>query len=200
MCIYALVRVHCSFVLVVSFVATANITSPQKTISIPRGANLILPTHLTFESSGSCGLKPIVNAARLQFSPMMNQSNPTTLVLCEPSCTVLPDGITYNFSAFGNITITNAYEGYYMMGMQRPCPSPSYIIAATYTVTYSSPGKICCTPCIYHTVYCYGLSPLKTIYKDFVHFHFQFEVDFTFNDIKVKNVGKITSIQKSIVL
>ena len=30
---------------------------------------------------------------------------------------------------------------------------------------------------------CYGLSPLKTIYKDFV----QFEVDFTFN-IKVKNV------------
>ena len=41
------------------------------------------------------------------------------------------------------------------------------------------------------TVYyrdCYGLSPLKTIYKDFVHFHFQFEVDFTFNDIKVKNV------------
>ena len=49
--------------------------------------------------------------------------------------------------------------------------------------------------CIYHTVqwYCvyrdyYGLSPLKTMYKDFVHFHFQFEVDFTFNDIKVKNV------------
>ena len=31
------------------------------------------------------------------------------------------------------------------------------------------------------------LSPLKTIYKDFVHFHFQFEVDFTFNDTKVKN-------------
>ena len=35
---------------------------------------------------------------------------------------------------------------------------------------------------------CYGLSPLKTIYKHFVHFHFQFEVDFTFNDIKVKNM------------
>ena len=35
---------------------------------------------------------------------------------------------------------------------------------------------------------CYGLSPLKTIYIDFVHFHFQLEVDFTFNDIKVKNV------------
>ena len=33
-----------------------------------------------------------------------------------------------------------------------------------------------------------GLSPLKTIYKHFVHFHFQFQVDFTFNDIKVKNV------------
>ena len=30
---------------------------------------------------------------------------------------------------------------------------------------------------------CYGLSPLKTIYKHFVHFHFQFEVDFTFSDI-----------------
>ena len=41
---------------------------------------------------------------------------------------------------------------------------------------------------------CYGLSPLKTIYKDFVHFHFQFEVDF--NDIKVKNVLQITIIQK----
>ena len=38
------------------------------------------------------------------------------------------------------------------------------------------------------TVYVYGLSPLKTIYKDFVHFHFQFKVDFTFNDIKVENV------------
>ena len=30
--------------------------------------------------------------------------------------------------------------------------------------------------------------PLKTIYKDSLHFHFQFEVNFTFNDIKVKNV------------
>ena len=36
---------------------------------------------------------------------------------------------------------------------------------------------------------CYGLSLLKTIYKDFVRFHFQFEVEFTFNDIKVKNVS-----------
>ena len=35
---------------------------------------------------------------------------------------------------------------------------------------------------------CYGLSPLKTIYKDFVHFQYQFKVDSTFNDIKVKNV------------
>ena len=35
---------------------------------------------------------------------------------------------------------------------------------------------------------CYGLSLLKAIYKDFVHFHFQFKVDFTFNDVKVKNV------------
>ena len=34
----------------------------------------------------------------------------------------------------------------------------------------------------------------------FVHFHFQFEVDFTFNDIKVKNVRKITSIQELVVL
>ena len=32
------------------------------------------------------------------------------------------------------------------------------------------------------------ISPLKTIYKHFVHFHFQFELDFTFNDIKVKNM------------
>ena len=55
----------------------------------------------------------------------------------------------------------------------------------------------------YHTVwyYCvYRDSPLKTIYKDFVHFHFQFEVDFTFNDIKVKNMCKITSILKLVVL
>ena len=28
------------------------------------------------------------------------------------------------------------------------------------------------------------------IYKDFVHFHLQFQVDFTFIDIKVKNVWK----------
>ena len=50
-----------------------------------------------------------------------------------------------------------------------------------------------------HLVYrdCYGLSPLKTIYK---HFHFQFEVDYTFNDVKVKNALKITSIQKLVVL
>ena len=43
---------------------------------------------------------------------------------------------------------------------------------------------------LFHCVYrdCYGLSPLKTIYKHFVHFHIQFEVDFTFNAIKVKNV------------
>ena len=28
------------------------------------------------------------------------------------------------------------------------------------------------------------------MYKDFGHFHFQFEVDFTFNDIKVKEYLK----------
>ena len=32
------------------------------------------------------------------------------------------------------------------------------------------------------------LSTLKTIYKDIVHFHLQFKVDFAFNDLKVKNV------------
>ena len=52
--------------------------------------------------------------------------------------------------------------------------------------------------CVYRD--CYGLSPLKTIYKDFVHFHFQFKVDFTFNDIKVKNGLKITSTLKLVVL
>ena len=31
----------------------------------------------------------------------------------------------------------------------------------------------------------YGLSPLKNIYKDFL---FQFQVDFTFSKVKVKNV------------
>ena len=41
---------------------------------------------------------------------------------------------------------------------------------------------------ITHSTVVLCISPLKTIYKDFVHFHFQFEVDFTFNDIKVKNV------------
>ena len=35
---------------------------------------------------------------------------------------------------------------------------------------------------------CYGLSPLKTTYKDIVHFHFQFQVDFTFNDIRVESM------------
>ena len=106
-----------------------------------RGANLVLPTHLTFESSGSCGVKPIVNAARLQFSPMMNQSNPTTLVLCEPNCIIVSNGITYDFEIFGDITIPNAKDD--MMGMQQPCPSPSSVITATYIVTYTSPGKLC---------------------------------------------------------
>ena len=41
---------------------------------------------------------------------------------------------------------------------------------------------------VYIGIATYGLSPLNTIYTDFVHFHFQFEVDFTFNDIKVKNM------------
>ena len=45
-------------------------------------------------------------------------------------------------------------------------------------------------PLTFYSVYrdCYGLFPLKTIYKHFVHFNFQFEVDFTFNDIKVNNM------------
>ena len=107
-----------------------------------RGGNLVLLTQLTFESSGSCGLQPIVNAARLQFSPFTNPSNCTTLVFCEPNCTV-SDGLTYDFEMFGDVTIPNAKEGLYIMGMQRPCPYPSSVLAATYTVTYSCPGKIC---------------------------------------------------------
>ena len=55
-----------------------------------------------------------------------------------------------------------------------------------------TPAKVPCATntCINHTVYI-GIamvSSLKTIYKDFVYFHFQFEVDFTFNDIKMKNM------------
>ena len=78
----------------------------------------------------------------------------------------------------------------------------SMLVVSAITVSRVNPS----TPPVglYHTVWyfrdCYGLSPLKTIYKDFVHFHFQFEVDFTFNDIKVKNVWKITSIQKIVML
>ena len=33
-------------------------------------------------------------------------------------------------------------------------------------------------------------------HKDIVHFHFQFEVEFSFNHIKVKNVWKMTGIEK----
>ena len=38
------------------------------------------------------------------------------------------------------------------------------------------------------TVYIGIAMVYPTIYKDIFHFHFKFEVDFTFNDIKVKNV------------
>ena len=97
-----------------------------------RGGNLVLLTQLTFESSGSCG----------NCTTLTNPSNCTTLVFCEPNCTV-SDGLTYDFEMFGDVTIPNAKEGLYIMGMQRPCPYPSSVLAATYTVTYSCPGKIC---------------------------------------------------------
>lgn len=103
--------------------------------------SLILPTELNFPQVGSCDLRPTINAARLQFIPFNEPSNLTTLVLCEPSCTVLEDGIMYNFANYGNIIIPNPTEGYYMLGMQRPCPSPSSVITRTYTVTFSSPSK-----------------------------------------------------------
>ena len=131
-------------VLVVSFVASPKFVSQQREIGILSGSDLILPTQLNLESSGSCGLQPIVNAARLQFLAM-NSTDRTTLVLCEPMCNVTLQelyGITYDFENYGNITIPNAEEGLYIMGMQRPCPSPSSVIIATYTVTYSSPGKL----------------------------------------------------------
>ena len=140
---YTLVHVHCSSVLVVSFVATAKFVSQPTDIGILRGDDLILPTALKFESSGFCGLQPLVNAARLQYSPV-NSTNRTTLVLCEPTCDVALEqlyGITYDFDNLGDITIPNAAEGVYMIGMQRPCPSPSAVITATYTVNYTSPGK-----------------------------------------------------------
>ena len=128
----------------VSFVASPKFVSQHREIGILRGDDLILPTQLTFKSSGSCGLQPIVNAARLQFAAM-NSTDRKILVLCEPRCNVTLQelyGITYDFENYGNITIPNAEEGLYMMGMQRPCPSPSAVITATYTVTYSSPGKL----------------------------------------------------------
>ena len=40
---------------------------------------------------------------------------------------------------------------------------------------------------MYKGLLCVVYPPLKTIYKD-ASFHFQFEVDFTFNDTKVKKV------------
>ena len=44
-------------------------------------------------------------------------------------------------------------------------------------------ASACKNPAIYITQYastvCYNLSPLKTIYKDILHFYFQYEVDFT---------------------
>ena len=156
---YTLVHVHCSFVLVVSFVATAKFASQPTEIGILRGSDLILPTKLDFESSGFCDLQPVVNAARLQYSPI-NSTNRETYVLCEPMCNnTLQElrRITYNFEDYGDITIPNASEGLYMMGMQRPCPSPSAVITATYMVTYISPGKLCVQSAyIYYNIYCSG--------------------------------------------
>ena len=45
-----------------------------------------------------------------------------------------------------------------------------------------------------------NLNQTEEIYKAILHFHFQFEVDFAFNDIKVKNVLKVTSILNLVVL
>ena len=155
---YTLVHVHCFFVLVVSFVATAKFVSQQREIGILRGSDLILPTRLSFESNGSCGLQPLVNAARLQYSPM-NSTDRTTLVICEPTCNFQLPGITYDFKNFGDITIPNAAEGTYMMGMQRPCPTPSSVITETYMVTYTSPGKLCV-----HHAYMYMSLGVSNIY------------------------------------
>lgn len=136
--IYTLVYFECLH----SFLATARLVSNE----IQKGNDLILPTELTFESNGSCGLQPIVSAARLQFTPF-NGSGTKTLVLCDPMCnTTLQEmnGVTYDFANFGNITIrnSNASAGIYMLGMQRPCPTPSSVITATYTVSFSSTGKL----------------------------------------------------------
>ena len=71
------------------------------------------------------------------------------------------------------------------------CLCPNLVSVHFYAITIlHSQFLFTCHTVWYYCVYrdCYGLSPLKTIYKDFVQFHFQFEVDFTFNDIKVKNV------------
>ena len=141
-CNCAFIHISMYIVLVISLVATAKLVSQQREIGILRGDDLILPTQLIFESSGFCGLHATVSAARLQFSPF-NSTNRTTLVLCEPTCIIALqelNGITYDFENYGNITVPNAEKGLYMMGMQQPCPSPSVVITATYTVTYSSPG------------------------------------------------------------
>ena len=45
-----------------------------------------------------------------------------------------------------------------------------------------------------------GIAMVYPLENDIVHFHFQYEVEFSFNDIKVNNVWKITSIQKLVVL
>ena len=66
-----------------------------------------------------------------------------------------------------------------------PDPFPR-IFTPSMFISHSTVAIPIYTGCVYRD--CYGLSPLKTIYKDILHFHFQFEVDFTFNDIKVKNV------------
>ena len=72
------------------------------------------------------------------------------------------------------------------MGIDHSNP---YIHSTTVLCDYTFP-KFLLSHSMVYCVYrdCYGLSPLKTIYKDFVHLHIQFEVDFTFNDIKVKNM------------
>lgn len=123
-----------------SYAATPEFVSDNVTITATQGG-VILPTELNFPQVGSCNFRPIINAARLQFAPFNEPSNRTTLLLCTPSCTILEDGIIYNFTSYGNIIVPNPMEGFYILGLLQACPPPSTAITRTYTVTFSSPSK-----------------------------------------------------------
>ena len=106
--------------------------------------NVVLPTELTFLNAGNCQVHAVILTSEVRYrKTMMDDIIPIVDCSSPPPRCMLSDGVDYDFQELGNVTVAMSSQhgaGLYVLGLSQTCPVD--LVQISYSVTFTTPGKI----------------------------------------------------------